>query len=139
VSFEHWDDPKLRRIGEKFVSDAYRMAHDLDGYGADALAWLMTDEQRCQRWEDVDNISIPAAFADALVVLLLALPRKGSKRGRRALWSISEAQRLVDSGRSIRSVAREFSERTGLPEGNIRRRLLRAKKAGTIRPKNPRR
>jgi len=143
MSFEHWDNPRLRRIGEKFAADAYNMAHDLDGYGANALAWLMTDKQRDHRAERMNyQICIPIAFADALMALLLSLPRSGNKRGRRPLWSIEEAKKLVNSGRSKRSVARELSERTGLPIENIRRRLhgkkAGKKPSGTIRPKKPR-
>ena len=109
------------------------MAHDLEGYGADVLALLMTDEQRDHRARRVNyQIRIPVAFADALMALLLALPRK-NKRGRRSLWSVKEAQQLVDSGISKRKVAQLFSKQTGLPAENIRRRL-RSKKAGKRPP-----
>jgi hypothetical protein len=134
MSFERWDDPRLRRIGKKFRADAYNMAHDLDGYGADVLAWLMTDEQRDHRAKRMNyQIRIPVAFADALMALLLSLPRTGNKPGRRPLWSIEEAQKLVNSGMSKRKVAQMLSKETGLPAENIRRRL-HSKKAGPIAP-----
>ena len=131
--FAYLDDPRLLRIGKEFAKDAYYMAHDLEGYGADAMAWLMTDEQLKQRAE-IHNIEIPVAFADALMVLLLSLPRSGAKRGRRPLWSVDEARKLTDSGAaSKRKVAKMISERTGRDAENIRRRL-RGRKAAKKTP-----
>ena len=56
-------------------------------------------------------------FADAVMAVLLSLPRKGNKRGRRQTWSIVEAQKRVDNGESKSKVAREFSEQTRTGQG----------------------
>jgi hypothetical protein len=59
----------------------------------------------------------------------LALPRKGDKRGRRSLWSIARAQKLLDSGMSKHQIAKQLSKETGLDADNIRSRLRKLKKA----------
>ncbi len=97
MSFEHWDDPRLQLIGKEFLADAYQLVHDLEGYGADATAYLLSREEQYRRAERMNHqVCIPVAFADALMALLLTLPRKGNRRGRRPRWSIEEAQKLVN-------------------------------------------
>ena len=54
-----WDDPRLREIGRHYAAEAYTIADDLEGYGADAGALL----------EPVDltrphHVSIPTMLAD---------------------------------------------------------------------------
>jgi len=66
-----WDDPRLREIGRRWAREAYTIADDLEGYGADAGALL----------EPVDltrphHVSIPTMLADVLVAILLTLPRR---------------------------------------------------------------
>ena len=66
-----WDDPRLREIGRHYAAEAYTIADDLEGYGADAGALL----------EPVDptrphHVSIPTMLADVLVAILLTLPRQ---------------------------------------------------------------
>jgi hypothetical protein len=81
-----WDDPKILRIGKELAEDAFNMADELGSYGADAEAYLMSEAERRRRAKNSEGgIRIPLAFADALMALLLALPRKGDKRGRRSL------------------------------------------------------
>jgi hypothetical protein len=137
MKLAHWDDPQLRRIGKTFADRAYDLADSLDWYGADGRVYLLPVEQRAKRWEKIETISIPTAFADALMAMLLSLPRKGGKRGRRPVWSIAEAQKRVNSGEPKRKIAREFSEETGLNAESIRRQL-RGKEAGKKSPKKPR-
>ena len=104
------------------------MAHDLEAYGADAMAWLMTNEQLF-RERACSSVEIPAELADALMVLLLWLPRSGKPRGRRPLWSRDRAQKLLDNGMKKRQIAKMFSKETGLPAENIRTRLRGLKKS----------
>jgi hypothetical protein len=66
-----WDDPEIRAIGRRYAAEAYDLASELHGYGADA-AELLKPRQDPTR---PPNVSIPATFADALMALLLALPR----------------------------------------------------------------
>jgi hypothetical protein len=125
-----WDDPKILRIGKELAEDAFNMADELGSYGADAEAYLMSEAERRRRAKNSEGgIRIPLAFADALMALLLALPRKGDKRGRRSLWSIARAQKLLDSGMSKHQIAKQLSKETGLDADNIRSRLRKLKKA----------
>ncbi len=85
-----WDDPRLLRIGKQFADEAYDLADNLNSYGADATACFLSDEQQYQRSERMNHeVCIPVAFADALMALLLSLPRKGNRRGRRSVWSMA--------------------------------------------------
>lgn len=118
-----WDNPRIKKIGKRFKLEAFDLADNLHSYGADASTYLLPLEERAKRWAAVDNVCIPAAFADALMALLLALPRPERGPGRRRLWSVSEAQQLRADGKSIRAIARIFSRRTGQPFESIRRRL----------------
>jgi hypothetical protein len=115
------------------------MAHDLDGYGADALVLLASDEEQSQRYRQVPFISIPARLADALMALLLALPRRGNPQHRRRQWSIDEAQNLFNIGMSKRKIAKTLAKRAGISPETIRPRLHGLKKSsGAIKPKKPR-
>jgi hypothetical protein len=66
-----WDDPRIRALGRRYAIDAYDLASELDDYGADAAALL----QGGQDPNRPRSVSIPAALADALMAILLALPR----------------------------------------------------------------
>jgi hypothetical protein len=68
-----WNDPRIRRLGAEFAAEAYDLASELHGYGADAAQLLLS-------WKEQDpdrppDVCIPAAFADTLMALLLSLPR----------------------------------------------------------------
>ena len=134
-----WDDPRVLRIGKQKAADAYDLADYLNWRGADATALLMTDEQYAERAErraerlDGGEVHLPIRFADVVMAVLLSLPRKGNKRGRRPVWSIDEAQALINRGMSKRKAAQMLSEQTGLDAEGIRARL-REKKAGKKTP-----
>jgi hypothetical protein len=66
-----WDDPSIRAIGRRYAAEAYDLASELDNYGADAAA-LLNPQQDPTRPR---NVSIPAALADVVMAVLLALPR----------------------------------------------------------------
>src|SRR5271155_2553519 len=66
-----WDDPTIRAIGRRYAAEAYDLASELHGCGADAAALLKPQQDPTRP----RNISIPAALADALMAVLLALPR----------------------------------------------------------------
>jgi hypothetical protein len=75
-----WDNPRLREIGRHYAAEAYTIADDLEGYGADAGALL----------EPVDltrphHVSIPTMLADVLVAILLTLPRRKEDEPDRSL------------------------------------------------------
>jgi hypothetical protein len=123
-----WDNPKILRIGKELAEDAHNMADELGNYGADAEFYLMSKEQKRERLMLHHHIEIPVAFADALMALLLALPRKGNKRGRRSNWSLARAQKLLNGGMSKRQIAKQFSKETGQDADNIRPRLRKLKK-----------
>jgi hypothetical protein len=122
------DDPRLLRIGREFAKDAHALAHELESYGADAMALM--DEQRFRERES-GTIEIQTVVVDALMALLLSLRRKGEP-GRRSPWSKARAQALLDSGMSKNEAAALLSEETGLPELSIRRRLQDMKKGGGV-------
>jgi hypothetical protein len=80
MGYSDWDDPRLREIGRRWAREAYRIADDLEGYGADAAALL----------EPVDltrphHVSIPTMLADVLVAILLTLPRRKEDEPDRSL------------------------------------------------------
>jgi hypothetical protein len=127
-----WNDPRLREIGAKFALDAYDLASELDTYGADASVLLLPKaEQRRLAGERPTHITLPTAFADALMALLLSLPRPdiGRPRG----WSPAAVQASMDKGMSLRAAAKQEAARTGKPREDIERafRLWRAKKSKT--------
>ena len=68
-----WDDPRIREIGRRYALDAYDLASELDNYGADAARLLSSPLEPHPRLPDV---TIPAGFADALMAILLSLPRR---------------------------------------------------------------
>jgi hypothetical protein len=66
-----WDDPSIRTIGRRYAAEAYDLASELHGYGADAAA-LLEDHYDPTRSR---TVTLPAMFADALMAILLSLPR----------------------------------------------------------------
>jgi hypothetical protein len=68
-----WNDPRIRAIGRRYAAEAYDLASELDNYGADAAELIKP------RGDEDPNrprsIAIPTMFADALMALLLSLPR----------------------------------------------------------------
>jgi hypothetical protein len=118
-----WNNPRLLRIGKEFAADSYNMAEQLNRNGADATVWLLSKEEQHERNRARDQVCIPAAFADALMALLLSLRRRGNKRGRRPRWTIDEAQTLYGNDKSKEEVAQELSKRTGLSKDSIRPQL----------------
>jgi hypothetical protein len=74
-----WDDPRIRAIGRRYALEAFDLADELNAYGADATQLLLS-------WRELDpdrprNVAIPAMFADALMALLLSLPRPQERVG----------------------------------------------------------
>jgi hypothetical protein len=65
-----WDDPTIRAIGRRYAA-AYDLASKLHNYGADAAALLKSqhDPKRSP------TVTMPAMLADAVMAVLLALPR----------------------------------------------------------------
>jgi hypothetical protein len=68
-----WNDSRIRAIGRRYAAEAYDLASELDNYGADAATLL-------RAWDQQDpgrpcTVTIPAMLADALMALLLSLPR----------------------------------------------------------------
>jgi hypothetical protein len=123
-----WNDPLLREIGAKF--DAYDLASELETYGADASVLLLPEaEQRRLAGERPREVCIPTTFADALMALLLSLPRRHIGRPRN--WSPYAVRSSMLRGMSLRAAAKTESERTHKPAEDIERafRLWRAGEA----------
>jgi hypothetical protein len=114
-----WNDPRLREIGERQAADAYEMAAELDTYGADASVLLL----RKGAWQPrrPHQVCIPTAFADALMAILLSLPRPRGATGRRRNWSPVAVQNSINRGMSQRAAAKQEAERTGVPAKTIER------------------
>jgi hypothetical protein len=128
-----WDDPRVLRIGKKYAAEAYDLADYLNTRGADATALVMTDDEQAELAERRDDqVTLPVHFADVVMAVLLAMPRKG-KRGRRRIWSPDEAQSRVDHGEPKSKIARDVSKQTGLKMESIRAQL-RGKKVGKKTP-----
>jgi hypothetical protein len=126
-----WIDPRLREIGERQAADAYEMAAELGTYGADASVLLL----RKGAWQPrrPHQVCIPTAFADALMALLLSLPRP--QIGRRIInWSPQRVQALLDSGMSLRAAAKKESERTGKEAEDIAR-VMRRRRQNKRKPR----
>jgi hypothetical protein len=114
-----WDNPRLRQIGKQFAAEAYTLADELNSYGADATQLLLPqDEQADRPWGDV---CLPRAYANVLHAVLLSLPRKGERRGRRSRWSLRTVEALIESGVSVRSAAKAEAARTGVSATTIER------------------
>jgi hypothetical protein len=125
-----WNDPRWRDIGAKF--DAYDLASELEDYGADAAVLLLPEaEQRELIGERRTHITLPIAFADALMAFLLSLPRRDIGRPRD--WSPDLVEASIKRGMTLRKAAKKESARTGKPAEDIERamRLWRAKKSKT--------
>jgi hypothetical protein len=74
-----WDDPRLLKIGRDYSAEAYELADELHSLGADAAQLL-------KNWRDLDmdrprSIAIPPMFADALMAILLSMPRLNERKG----------------------------------------------------------
>jgi hypothetical protein len=66
-----WDDAAIRAIGRKYAEEAYDLASELHNYGADAAALLKSQHDP----ERSPTVTMPAMLADAVMAVLLALPR----------------------------------------------------------------
>jgi hypothetical protein len=116
-----WNDPRLREIGTKFAADAYEIASELHSYGADASVLLL----RKRDWQPrrPHQVCIPTACADALMALLLSLPR--SDLGRPRNWAPQLLEASLDRGMSHRAAAKKEAERTGKSAESIARSARR--------------
>jgi hypothetical protein len=70
VKTSDWDDPSIRAIGRRYAAEAYDLASELHGRGADAAALLKPHDPTRPR-----DVAIPTMLADVLMAVLLALPR----------------------------------------------------------------
>ena len=75
-----WDDPSIRAIGRKWRAEAYDLASELHGRGADASPLLRSESDPTRP----PTVSIPAMLADVVMAVLLALPRR--EGGPDRLW-----------------------------------------------------
>ena len=89
-----WDDPRLRAIGRRYAAEAFELADELAAYGADASRLLTPGkpETSSRPWD----VALPTMFADALMALLLSLPRRHEKPG-----ALGDNVVILKPGRSI--------------------------------------
>ena len=67
-----WDDPAIRAVGLKYARESYDLASELHNFGADAAQLLLSyKEQKSGR----PDVRLPPMLADAVMAVLLALPR----------------------------------------------------------------
>jgi hypothetical protein len=125
-----WDDPRVLKIGAAYRRQAYDLADEFNSYGADATRLL---DNNCG---GPDQVCVPTKFADAIMALLLSLPR--AKRGRRPKPSTLRFKRLVWRGLSKRKASRIESSLTCDETGEqIRRRGRSSGPKLRKRPKPP--
>jgi hypothetical protein len=105
-----WNNPRLRRLEQTFIEQAYTLADDLGGYGADPEQLLLPREKRRAR---PFSVEVPPMLLDVMAALLLALPRSGERPGRRSRWSIKSVQAMIESGLSVRAATKAEAARTG--------------------------
>jgi hypothetical protein len=55
-----WDDPAIRAIGRKYAEEAYDLASEIHGYGADASSLLKSQHDP----KRPPTVTIPAMLAD---------------------------------------------------------------------------
>jgi hypothetical protein len=113
-----WNNPRLRRLGQTFIEQAYTLADDLGGYGADPEQLLLPREKRRAR---PFSVEVPPMLLDVMAALLLALPRSGERPGRRSRWSIKSVQAMIESGLSVRAATKAEAARTGVSWTTIER------------------
>jgi hypothetical protein len=65
-----WDDPSIRAVGRRYAGEAYDLASELENFGADASALIKPYDPTRPR-----TVTLPAMLADALMAILLTLPR----------------------------------------------------------------
>jgi hypothetical protein len=67
-----WDSLELRAVGRRWAAEAYDIASELHGFGADASELLKSrpDPTRPQ------DVTIPSMLADVVMAILLTLPRQ---------------------------------------------------------------
>jgi hypothetical protein len=67
-----WDNTDLNAIGRKWAKEAYDLASEMTDYGADAAALL------APQWDPTGRpptVTLPTMMADAIMTILLSLPR----------------------------------------------------------------
>jgi hypothetical protein len=132
-----WNNPRLRQIGEQFAADAYDLASELENYGADAAVLLLPGaEQRKLAASRPPDLVIPTALVDALMAILLSLPRPEEGRGRRRKWSPESVQNLINRGMSLYAAARQETKRTGVPAETIERGMQKLRRKPPKKSKN---
>jgi hypothetical protein len=120
MKISDWNNPRLREIGKQFAAEGYELAQYLEDCGADAAVLLLSVAAQ-RKLERPARITLPTTFADALMAILLSLPRPGGATGRRRNWSPVIVQNLINRGMSQRAAAKQEAERTGVPAKTIER------------------
>jgi hypothetical protein len=122
------DKVRLLEMGKNLASnDAENLAEALEKFGAKASTYLLSDDERWERWIPMGrhDVCIPFLIADSIAAILFSLPR-GGKPGPREKWS-SDIRSMAFAGllakKPIRALAREISAVTGQPVDSTRRRL----------------
>jgi hypothetical protein len=96
-----WDDPRVLEKGREWRRQAQYLADEFNHYGADATRLLGNYGDLPQ---GKDQVCVPAMLADAIMSVLLSLPR--AEHGRRPKPSTLIAKRLVEAGFPKRMSAR---------------------------------
>jgi hypothetical protein len=120
------NDPRILKLGEKLAKDAYDLASELHSYGASADRLLTSWEERDP--DEPRDVCIPRQFADALMALLLSLPRPSESRGPRRRWSPEAVKESLDRGATLYEASRAEAARTGANAETIERRMRARRK-----------
>jgi hypothetical protein len=110
-----WNNPAILERGKQYAAEAYDLASELHGFGADAAQLLLSHNER-----DLDrrDICLPPMLLDALMALLLSLPRPSLNGGRRRDWSPRRVELMIENGASVSGAAQAEALRTTVMGGD---------------------
>jgi hypothetical protein len=115
-----WNNPELRRLGEKFAAEAYTLADELHSCGADPEQLLLHWRQRRAR---PFRLEVQPELLDAVAAVLLSLPRPTTRPGPRSRWTIRSVETMIKGALLLSAAVKAEAARTGAKVETIERAM----------------